>query len=112
MAKIATGFLRQKCWWQRRAIELEANAFGEKPYADAVEIRCRWELKNGWLHGSMGDGTAKPYRHKILVDALVCAGDILALIDPVDGHEASGKVVEISSIVNAAGDEEGRVCYV
>lgn len=112
MAKIATGFLRQKCLWQKRDTGREANAYGETPYADAVTIRCRWELKTGWLHGSMGDGTAKPYRHKILVDALVCAGDVLTLIDPVDGRAAFGKVVEVSSIVNAAGKEEGRVCYV
>ena len=111
---LVSGFLRQKCIWKKRPTdETEYDAFGQTIEPETREIRCRWELKSGFVRGIMGDGTGKvSVQNKIMVDKPVSEGDELYYIDNAAGRMVGGVVRSVESIVDVAGREQGRTCYV
>lgn len=98
---LVTGFLKQRCGWVSRSRE-GADAFGV-PSSEPVTIKCRWEYKHSWAAALMGD--APSYSSKVLVDSPVIEGDLLIY----DGR--SLRVTSVETIVDAAGKEQGRICY-
>lgn len=63
----------------------------------------------------MGDGSgqrAMDVQHKVMVESPVCEGDTLTYTDAAGGEEIGGVVRSIESIVDMAGKEQGRICYV
>ena len=106
---LVTGYLRQKCQWTPRTAEFDA--FGQPVTQEPQTIRCRWSLKSGWARGVMGDGSsASSYTSTVMVDANVREGDTLTI--DLNGYTAGGVVKAVETIVNLAGKEQGRTCYV
>lgn len=108
---LVSGFLKQKCQWTHTTGHDE---FGQ-PTGETVTIKCRWELASGFIRGLMGDGTGQSgavmYQNKVMVDLSIVAGDTLSYTD-ANGQTAGGRVISVTSIINTAGKEEGRICYV
>ena len=100
---IVTGYLRQRCLWYARG---DADEWGNPVSVAPVEIPCRWVAKRGWSQGVMGPSTSDgAYRHEILVDHPVREGDSM-------GYDGETHVVlAVDAIIDAAGQEQGRVCY-
>lgn len=102
---LVSGFLRQRCRWCARG---EPDQWGNPLEAPPVEIPCRWVEKAGWARGAMGPTDTSPllsYRKEILVDRQVRAGDTLE-------HEGERfTVLAVETIVDIAGQEQGRRCY-
>lgn len=113
---LITGYLRQKCRWTMRTTESGWDAYGQTVAPQSVEIKCRWEIKAGFVRGLMGDGSgqssAMAVQHKVMVESPVCEGDTLTYTDAAGGKEIGGTVRSIESIVDMAGKEQGRICYV
>lgn len=113
---LITGYLRQKCKWTRRVTDNGFDAYGRPVAPQAAEIKCRWEIKSGFVRGLMGDGSgqgsAMAVQHKVMVESPVCEGDTLTYTDAAGGKEVGGVVRSIESIVDMAGKEQGRICYV
>ncbi|MCR5336504.1 MAG: hypothetical protein K6E42_08130 [Synergistes sp.] len=106
---LVTGFLKQTCQWKQRTAEYDA--FGQ-PVSPAVQtIRCRWVQKSGWARGIMGDSSAaSSYTSTVTVDANVHEGDTLTITH--NGQTVGGVVKAVETIVDLAGREQGRTCYV
>ena len=97
---LVTGYLRQTCTWTPRTAEFDA--FGQPAAPASQTIRCRWVQKSGWARGLMGDGSAaSSYKSTVMVDAQVNEGDTLTI-----------EVKAVETIVDLAGKEQGRTCYV
>lgn len=113
---LITGYLRQKCKWTRRTTGNGFDAYGRPVAPQTEEIKCRWEIKSGFVRGFMGDGSgqgsAMAVQHKVMVESPVCEGDTLTYTDAAGGKEVGGVVRSIESIVDMAGKEQGRICYV
>lgn len=108
---LVSGFLRQKCTWTPRTTEFDA--FGQPLTPTPQEIKCRWVCKAGWGRGAMGDAVSASglsYRNEVMLDHKVCEGDTLTYDD--NGKTVGGVVIAIQCIVDPAGKEQGRVCYV
>ena len=113
---LVSGFLRQKCSWKKRPQASDGfDDFGQPIGASAVEIKCRWELRSGFIRGVMGDGSgqgeAMAVSHKVLVAEGVSDGDELYFADTT-GKTVGGIVRSVETIVDVAGREQGRICYV
>ncbi len=103
---LVSGFLRQKCLWTRRAAEFDA--FGQPIAPEVKTIKCRWVDRSGWARGSMGDSSlTSSYTAVVMVDTPVRSGDTLTL-----GDKSGGIVKAVETVVDLAGKEQGRVCYV
>lgn len=114
---LVSGFLKQKCLWRKRPDDTVGyDAFGQPIVSEAVEIKCRWEIKSGFVRGIMGDGSGKgeamAVQHKVLVDSPVSEGDELIYIDTESNRVLGGTVRSVENIVDTAGREQGRTCYV
>ncbi|MEG1501958.1 MAG: hypothetical protein RR203_02460 [Synergistaceae bacterium] len=111
---LVSGFLKQKCIWTKRSNEFDA--FGQPVSVPPVEIKCRWEIKSGFVRGIMGDGTSRSealsVQHKVTVDKAVSEGDTLMYQDTETGVELGGRVRSVENVVDAGGREQGRTCYV
>lgn len=86
--------------------------YGEPTTSTALRIKCRWVTNSGWKQGMLGAGTGDIYDHIVTVDIGAAAGDSLFYTDPITGKLLGGTVGKVTTIVNAAGKEEGRICYV
>ncbi|MEG1798643.1 MAG: hypothetical protein RR214_00510 [Synergistaceae bacterium] len=114
---LVSGYLKQKCLWNKRPdAEGEYDNFGQPIVPAPAEIKCRWEVKSGFVRGIMGDGTGKgeamAVQHKVLVDSPVSEGDELIYIDKASNKVLGGIVRSVESIVDIGGREQGRTCYV
>lgn len=114
---LVSGYLKQKCLWSKRPTEADGfDKFGQPVAPKPSEIRCRWEVKSGFVRGIMGDGTGKgeamAVQHKVLVDSPVSEGDELIYIDKASNKVLGGIVRSVESIVDIGGREQGRTCYV
>ena len=86
--------------------------YGEPNVAEEVEIKCRWVTNSGWKQGMLGAGTGDVYDHIVTVADGISSGDLLFYNDPMTGKLLGGAVGKITTIINAVGKEEGRICYV
>ncbi len=106
---LVTGYLRQTCTWTPHAAEFDA--FGQPAAPASQTIRCRWVQKSGWARGLMGDSSsAASYTSTVMVDANVREGDTLVITS--NGQTVGGVVKAVETIVDLAGKEQGRTCYV
>ena len=106
---LVTGYLRQTCIWTPRTAEFDA--FGQPAAPASQTIRCRWVQKSGWARGLMGDGSAaSSYKSTVMVDAQVNEGDTLTI--EIGSQTVGGVVKAVETIVDLAGKEQGRTCYV
>lgn len=109
---LVSGFLRQKCTWTPRTTEFDP--FGQPVAPTPQEIKCRWVCKAGWARGSMGESSSASgllsYRNEVMTDRKVREGDSLTYED--GGRSIGGVVQAVQCIVDIAGKEQGRVCYV
>ena len=110
MAKIVSGFMRQKCMWTR--VKAGTDVYGKPNLAVPVEIKCRWVLNSGWKPGIMGAGTGDLYDHIVTTVHGIKPGDLLYYTDPETNVVVGGPVGKVTTIINAVGKEEGRICYV
>ena len=106
---LVTGYLRQTCTWTPRTAEFDA--FGQPAATASQMIRCRWVQKSGWARGLMGDGSAaSSYKSTVMVDTQVNEGDTLTIV--IGSQTVGGVVKAVETIVDLAGKEQGRTCYV
>lgn len=96
-------------WKKRPTDETEYNAFGQTIEPKTREIKCRWEYQGSlaWVGGKMGEGSGKTqFIAKVL---------IVDKVEPGDTLEYDGKsytVLARSTLIDIAGREQGRTCYV
>lgn len=108
---LVTGYLRQTCTWTPRTAEFDA--FGQPAAPASQTIRCRWTKRSGWARGQMGDSSTaaqSSYQSIVMVDAQVNEGDTLTI--EIGSQTVGGVVKAVETIVDLAGKEQGRTCYV
>ena len=107
---LISGFLKQRCEWTARATADDpVDAYGKPVAKLPAVIKCRWVLNAGWqFAGQMGASPA--YSCEVMVVAPVREGDTLAYKD--NGRPVGGVVKSVKTIIDTAGKEQGRICYV
>ena len=60
-------------WWEQTG----TNHYGKDTYAEPVEIRCRWEDKQGTVTGENQEITN--FKSEVYVDRIMKTGDVLKL---------------------------------